>query len=273
MSEIENISEIDLFPKSLDQLRKEQERYDAISGIDLRLHQVPANYAEMLDEPDGTAIGSILSSASRMIARPQKLWPQSMDYETARKIVWAICTDKARVLQKDFIVDAANRAVIQNLIRYFINDPACEWNLNKGLFIFGDVGRGKTFLFQVMQVFAAAARLEHRNFGFQICSDIVDEVLTVGESAMARHFRGQRDVCFDDLGQEPAVIKRYGNDLSVMERILTKRYSAYVAGKCITHITSNLTPDEVLERYGSRVSDRLREMMNYVVLPGPSRRK
>lgn len=124
----------------------------------------------------------------------------------------------------------------------------------------------------VMQVFSDSANIEFRKFRFCTCADIADEVEEKGNQAMRPYFSGSKDICFDDLGQESTTVKRYGNDLNVMERILTKRYANFVNGKCITHITTNLDLEEIEQIYGSRVSDRFSEMFTEVFFPGPTRR-
>lgn len=265
------------FPKTLEQLRAEQKKRDEQlppGSAAPELTTLPAAYSERVkrSEEDERSVGEILARSSQLIARPQKELVQAMEYADARRIVWAICQEKSAIIGREFQVDEANRGVIQNMIKYFTLDPECEWDLRKGLFLFGDVGRGKTYLMSVMQVFAAAARIEYRQFNWATCIDIVDEVLAQGEVAMQKYFRTEKDICFDDLGQEPAQVQRYGNALGVMERILTKRYSSFVNGKCITHVTTNLVPAEIVTTYGSRLADRAQEMFNFVKLNGTSRR-
>jgi hypothetical protein len=51
-----------------------------------------------------------------------------------------------------------------------------------------------------------------------------------------------------------------------MAEIILSRYERFTRTRCLTHFTTNLSADEIEERYGSRVRSRLREMCN----PSPS---
>lgn len=264
------------FPKTLEQLREEQTKIDSLKKNGNVITEISPEYAAKLRGETTESSELIMRRASVMLARPQKEFPQVMTYEEARRIVWHICQEKSAVIGRQFQVDDNNKAVIQNLIKYFIADPSGEHDPAKGLLIFGAVGLGKTYLMSVMQTFVHAAKIEQRKFIIKVCADIVDEVEETGKdapgiTAVQKYFYGQ-DYCFDDLGQELAVLQRYGNTFSVMERILVKRYANFVNGKCITHITTNLTPEDIESTYGSRLADRCNEMFNFVFMDGKSRR-
>lgn len=264
------------FPKTLEQLREEQgkifNRHESTS-----VTEVPKEYAEKIKKGNPSnqivlSVDEILENVRTMTKRPQKSTPFHMSYGNARVVVWEICKLKSALQDRTFEVDENNKEIIQNLIRYFSGDPDCEWNLSKGLLLMGDVGLGKTYIMSVMRDYAKAANIDFRQFRLVGCPDIADEVEQNGAESLQKYFAGE-DICFDDLGQEQAVIQRYGNNLSVMERILVKRYSSFVNGRCITHATTNLTPEEIEERYGTRLIDRFNEMFNYVFMTGESRRK
>ena len=69
--------------------------------------------------------------------------------------------------------------------------------------------------------------------------------------------------CFDDLGLEN-VMNYYGNHCSVMAEILLSRYDLFHSFGMITHLTTNLTSNEIETMYGTRVRSRCREMFNLV---------
>jgi DNA replication protein DnaC len=79
--------------------------------------------------------------------------------------------------------------------------------------------------------------------------------------------------CFDDLGTEETK-SHFGNKINVMAEIILNRYDNKTAmGWEFTHVTTNLSADEIEQYYGSRVRSRFREMFNAITLNGNDRRK
>ena len=259
--------------KTLEQLREGQKRFQDRNQATIT--EISKEYSARLaseNEPDNPE--KILARALNMIDRPQKVLLQVMGYETARQIIWKVGNAILAQSGNAWQVDEQQASIIESLIRYFINDPSGRFELSKGICLFGDVGRGKTFLFKVIQVFCNASKIENRQFKFANCADISDRVLWAKEN-MAEVIAGYCDGAwfFDDLGNEPSAVKSYGNEIQVMERILMQRYPKFVNGFCITHVTTNDTPDELETKYGTRLADRAKEMFNFVKLPGESKRK
>jgi DNA replication protein DnaC len=58
-----------------------------------------------------------------------------------------------------------------------------------------------------------------------------------------------------------------------MAEILTDRYDMFIRHKMKTHITTNLTFQQIKESYGGRFYDRMKEMFNVISLTGKSLRK
>jgi len=269
-----NLTEELDYPKTLEQLKKEQRGAKEKRAARKTITEIPKEYSDRVfknEEPTSSEV--ILRRIDHLTARPQKQFENTISFDDARQYVWEICKRKSELQNRKFEVDDSNRALIQNLIKYFIGDQNCEWDLNKGLMFLGDVGLGKTYLMSVMKTFADAAKIDFRKFKFKVCADIVDEVEEKGTKEMQKYYRDDVDICFDDLGQEPTTTQRYGNVTSVMERILTKRYNNFVNGKCITHVTTNLLPAEIEEIYGTRLSDRCNEMFTKILIKGKSRRR
>lgn len=179
-----------------------------------------------------------------------------------------------------FVIDDENRKVIELLSQYFAGDPEFEKDgrsLDKGIFLFGGVGIGKTHL---MKLFRSQQR---KPFRIVDCSDIAAEYKKDGEDGIVKYFNDivvhERNYwnherigwCFDDMGIENNT-KFFGNESNVMERIIERRYRSDIP--LTTHIISNLSTADVEQRYGIRIRERLREMMNLIVFDAKqSRRK
>lgn len=182
--------------------------------------------------------------------------------------------------ERAFIVDDDNVLIIQNLCFYFSNDARFTGDANKGLLLVGGVGIGKTTLMEFFK--------QNQKFSYRVlsCREIESDFSSEGEKsvqycsynvpiAVNSNPFGHQEIgfCFDDLGTE-ANAKHYGKEKNVMAEIILNRYDNQLPRYC-THITTNLTADQIREQYGSRVTDRMREMFNIITFDknAKSRRK
>ena len=76
-----------------------------------------------------------------------------------------------------------------------------------------------------------------------------------------------KDLCnrnmlaIDDMGKEPAEIMNYGTVMNPVIDLLEQRYQR----QAFTAITTNLTAKEIKSKYGTRISDRFKEMLEVIV--------
>ena len=70
----------------------------------------------------------------------------------------------------------------------------------------------------------------------------------------------------DDIGKEQAAIKNYGTIEHPLEDVINKRYNNFG----LTFGTSNYNLKDM--GYSTHTIDRMKQMMNVIVLPGKSRR-
>lgn len=182
------------------------------------------------------------------------------------------------------VTDDHNREVLIALCRYFTGHEAFEqmqdgWSLNKGIMLCGPVGTGKTTL---MSLFRANQR---QSFKMISCRELADRFADQGHEMLhtfshplqvPNHsdtfWQTEIGVCFDDLGTENSK-KNYGNQVNVMENILSNRYDMGSMPYHLTHVTTNLSSSEIEDYYGTRVRSRMREMFNMITLAGSDRRK
>ena len=173
--------------------------------------------------------------------------------------------------------DERNIDVINLLCAYFSNDKSFvekgeHYSLQKGLFISGNIGCGKTYLMKLLQ--------NNLKCFYHVvsCRAIADTFAQGGDEAIEKYWsiRQYRDYtmrknmrsiypyCFDDLGTEPDK-KYYGNDVNVMLDILLRRYEK--GDFTFTHVTTNLSAEELKARYGNRLTSRFKEMFNFINFP------
>ena len=73
----------------------------------------------------------------------------------------------------------------------------------------------------------------------------------------------------DDMGTEPIEVMDYGNICNPVIDLIDYRYNRQLT----TFVTTNKTPNELRDRYGVRIADRFREMIEQVVFEDGSYRK
>lgn len=168
-----------------------------------------------------------------------------------------------------YTVDDDNKEVVTQLCYYFANDSRFTGDRDKGIIIFGGVGVGKTSLLKFF--------MRNQIYSYRVisCREIETEFAQTGDVAIdyfstnpqipnnSNPFGHQQiGFCFDDIGTE-SNSKYYGKEKNVIAEILLNRYDNNLP-KHSTHITTNLSVDELLKAYGSRVTDRIKEMMNMI---------
>lgn len=205
--------------------------------------------------------------------------PLIHSFEDLRKLA----IDRGSKMCSEFVIDNHNIHAFVLLCRYFSGDPEFEKNdglkLEKGLLLYGNVGVGKTTM---MKIFS---RNHVQCYSTVSCNRIVEKYNEEGD--IGEYYAGRKVAanetpylheyhghCFDDLGTESIPGNFFGKQKNVMADVLQARYSNPNIPFNMTHITTNLSKDELKNIYGSRVYDRMREMFNLIEFTGSeSRRK
>lgn len=180
---------------------------------------------------------------------------------------------------KKFLMSDGRKEIYIEICKYFMEDITCKYDLTKGILLQGNVGCGKSFFLKL------CSNNPRKSFHTYDCVKLAPEYnylredKTVTGDRLITPFRNalgpkafdvwKHQYCgamFDDLGWEE-VVQSYGNTVNVMERIINAIYSASLPFYHY-HATTNLTEAELEEKYGSRIISRMREMFNFVILPG-----
>lgn len=143
-------------------------------------------------------------------------------------------------------------------------------NPRKGIVLAGNVGSGKTLLMETFNALVRRTQPFYKTTARQVAKDYAADGLT----ALVRYLKQFRktpqglvpvDFLFDDLGAEDNK-KHYGNEANVMAEVIYDRYELFTRYSTKTHFTTNLTTDELEEKYGTRAFSRLCQMCNFMVL-------
>lgn len=175
------------------------------------------------------------------------------------------------------LYDINNHNIVKLLCLYFTKDKRFEqyksypdFSLNKGIALFGNTGVGKTRLMEIFQknmnfcyimkpTSEIADEFSDREKGRQIISSYSSNRNIIPSSS---NFGQQKmGICFDDFGDEP-VTAHFGDSDRIMIPIMEGRYR--LGDFNSTHITTNITVDQIETYYGKRVRSRMREMFNVI---------
>lgn len=195
-------------------------------------------------------------------------------------------------LKHSFIVDDENRNQIAAFVAYFSNDydsmEKYGIDSKKGLIIIGNPGSGKSMLFRIMKDILQSElnvnlgereiplRKFYQTFNFYTSEHMAKLFMKDGETALLPFGKNAvifdkkdpiniKHACFDDLGSEE-MRNSFGNKKEVMLDIVSERYDLFLEYGLQTHFTSNLSPDEIANRYGDRMRSRIRHMCNVITL-------
>jgi hypothetical protein len=232
----------------------------------------------------------------------QKKKQQRLQKQQDLMMPWT--TDQLRLHVKEriknlpfyFETDEENRHVFDLLCLYFSNDPEFEkhgfknqdgaiiqqYSLKKGICLHSkERGTGKTVLMELFSInrracFVVMPTTKISRF-FEADGDKVINRFSVPwicERSPMYFFQSPIGICFDDFGDEE-VKNHFGNRENVMNRIVTAIYNDNPSHDVFRffHVTTNLTGDEIEAKYDKRVRSRMREMFNWIELPGKDRRR
>lgn len=203
------------------------------------------------------------------------------------RIDWYKCLfmSVARRICPSFTVRDEYKTTYNDIVRYCL---MADGNLDpdKGLWLWGDIGTGKTTLLRIIRDYCALVRpcdSDGRQYGFRITNavDVGYRFSSKGYDGIKEYIGRETEMyigqsnfntnlsreAFDELGSEPRIMQHYGSVLNVFQYILQMRYDRRGRGN-ITHVTTNLSPKQITEYYEARIYDRCKEMFNFVELRG-----
>lgn len=179
---------------------------------------------------------------------------EPIPYEVARPIFYDFWR---KLVDAPVHLDKYDAWIPREFLKWLIQDPSCELDLRKGIFMTGTHGCGKTTLMRTGQLFAVKCLGE--SYGFRTIFNIKKEVDSQKSiTALDRYLRG--DWCFDDIGQQDENVVIYSK-YNIVEMLICSRINT----RYKTMATSNLLPAEISGRYGPVVASRFNQLFNPLV--------
>lgn len=181
-------------------------------------------------------------------------------------------------ISKNYLIDTVNCESTKAICKYFANDSDFEkikdgFSLKKGLLILGPAGTGKTHLLKNLQ------KNPRVHYKLVQCSEVANQFSCNGREVLKKYSnRYDEDEyrktgrAFDDFGAEDIGIN-FSDKCETMLQVLLSLYFNLNGDFFMVHMTSNLTLSQIRERYGDRLSSRIKEMFNIIQLLGDDRRK
>jgi len=172
------------------------------------------------------------------------------------------------LITDEYKINDNNKGVITELLKYFTGNG--ELDLNKGIYLYGDYGTGKTIIFEAVRCVISDIFPFNPNGYLTTSVERIIEHYKI-ESNLVRFGYSVDDIpinlCINEFGKVVQE-KIYGTDVNkIIESLFMIRYELFQLGK-LTHVTSNVSPQEL--NYPALVKDRMSEMFNFIEIKGKS---
>ena len=173
----------------------------------------------------------------------------------------------------------ASRAILNTLFAWVWRYDPCNIlhvDYDKGFFFYGDLGRGKTMTMQALREYMNSVTRRHELNDYRLkawwktASELANIYAAEGQPALIQYAADDVNIVIDEFGREPVPASNYGTKMNVLQFLLQLRYDHRRTS--VTHITTNMTPDNIEPLYGDYVADRCKEMFNFIEFKGESLR-
>ena len=182
-----------------------------------------------------------------------------------------------------FDINKADKHILNSIFAWvwktnYLN--SLELDYNKGLFLYGTLGRGKTMTLFALREYLRSVRSRHSEYHekdyrlgtyWLSASQLANKYAANGQVELEEYFERNCCLFIDELGREPNPAINFGTKLNVLQFLLQMRYDNRRSS--VTHVTTNLSLREIASHYGDYVADRCLEMFNFIEFNGESIRQ
>lgn len=172
--------------------------------------------------------------------------------------------------RKELVFDDATKEHIEQVARWLVESDG-----KSGLMMMGLCGNGKTTMMRSLSRLIEYVTETTVGYSKRIVMPIYPAKEIARMCAAAdkerkdfKELSGFEMLGIDDLGEEPKEVMSYGMIYTPLIDLICERYDRQLP----TIITTNLTKEQLSEKYGVRVYDRFKEMLDIVTFTNPSYR-
>lgn len=183
---------------------------------------------------------------------------------------YRVMKDRAYVQGEDFIYNEGNERLVKAICFRLSSDPRYETELGfsfrKGLIIRGTPGLGKTFIPSLVA--------DNPVCPIQILSmnEITETVRKTGEF-LGIKFGTYELIYLDDLGTEETPVKFFGTEIHWFKAWYENFYATAKNKSYRLMVSTNLSFQEIEDKYGFRIRDRMAETFDVLDISGTSLRR
>jgi len=191
-----------------------------------------------------------------------------MNVAQARNALLAAVQSEVEYRRRPFFMTDAQSGQIDRMAAWLTGDSS-----KFAAVLCGGCGNGKTTFVKAYQNLLCYLNIpvpdgHGKTYGMRICD--AREIAGIARTDYPAFLTLARIpmLAIDDVGIEPLEVMEYGNVVSPIVELLTRRYDEQL----FTLMTTNLTPDGIRKRYGDRIADRLNEMAVVIPFKNPTYR-
>ena len=171
----------------------------------------------------------------------------------------------------------AQKKLLRALLLYAVKSDESTLDTNKGLYLSGSFGFGKSDILTALNNFFF--KWWHYNlFLFQSATTCVSEYRHDQDLNYLTERKSNGKInpivfCWDDLGLEPDKVNSFGNEINLFSALINIRYELWKQSGLKTHFTTNLLAKEFDERYTANNRSRIAQMCNIISVESESQRE
>ncbi len=260
--------------------------------------RIAVAYAEKLfQEPNKQQVNE-MEYANKYIhmklSKPDKR-PEIITYQLARKFFWQFYCEivwresridlQLKASQKIKIFDGevkigSNELVqterfIEAFVKYLIGEGDIDIDPHKSLYLWGARGVGKSTMAEVGHHLLGFCKNRYfwqtRAYEFISMDEVFMKSYTT-QSLEKLNTLAEGSICMDELKLEHLTYKHFGNDLMLINDILTVRHNLWKREGHRTIITTNVSPAQLKANIDERLYDRMKQEYTFVEIRAQDKR-